>query len=163
MGLIGYGYHDCKCTVVHYEDSKVTYDYCLICRAQYFCVAAWDAAKNGNLLNRDKPLDCLNPLAKVSEENSRVQELRVECDHRRMRHYQDTGFKDPETRQERIDSFWANLEIRYHYCIDCRRFTNECRLARNSACLTEHTSEPLDDTDFVRLAWVASQVQAIMP
>lgn len=167
-GFAGFGYHDCKCTIVHFENAIRAYDYCLICRSQFMCWASWDAAKEGTLLDRREPLDCEHPRALVSEEESRIDELRVDKEHDRnheMRHYQEPGFAEPTDKVEASARFWADLERRYHYCIVCQRFTNECSDARPGGrpCETEHTDVPLYDGEFVRLAWEASQVQASVP
>lgn len=167
-GFVGFGYHDSKCTIVHFEGELRTYDYCLICRTHYGCGAAWQAAKEGVLLDRTEPLDCVNPRALVSEEESRIDELRVDKEHDRnheMRHYQEPDFEEPTDKEEALARFWPDLERRYHYCIVCQRFTNECTDARPGGrpCETEHTDVAIDDSEFVRVAWEASQVQASVP
>lgn len=170
-GFARFGYHDCKCTMVHFEDESWAYDYCLICRTHSLCWAAWDAVKEDTLVvDHGQLLNCLCPRALVSEEGSRIDGLRVDKEHDKnheMRHYQERDFVEPADREEATARFWADLERRYHYCIVCQRFTNECRNARCAPgapkCTVEHTDVPLDDSYYICLAWEASQVQAPVP
>jgi hypothetical protein len=78
-------------------------------------------------------------------------------------HYQEPGFVEPITSEERTERFWGDLERRYHYCPECRRYTEECELARRRPCTTEHSDVALDDSDFVAIAWIASRVDAPLP